>query len=1075
MKTKNYVYVLYFVLFLIKVKAQYEIHLYFNSVGPQVLFCDDYAEFFDTEYMNIYKIGEDGSRININSFLRQEPSDYCFGSLIYDVTSVDEMIIIELLESPSELTDFFAESTVYKIMRFDYPFPDDGTDYSNMFYYNSELTYIDLSLFSFIDVKDMSSMFYNCSKLETIIFPTNENPNKVEKLSDMFSYSAKLTSIDLSQFSLVNAKDMGYMFKGCKQLKYVKFRENEKAEKIENMSDLFADCSSLTSIDLTYFNFKNLKKTQYMFNRCSNLTTIILPTDEKATSLQNCKSMFYGCSQLRSIDLSKFSFVNVGDLSSLFQNCANLETIIFPQDEIASNVQEFGHMFSGCEKLTTINLSNIDFKNARKLSYMFNGCTLLNNINLPTSAKANKVEYYQGMFLNCESITSIDLSNFSFTVAKDITSMFLYCSSLETLILPRDEVVTHIEDLSYMFAICLNLKSIDLSGISFVNVKDISYIFANCLSLETVIFPNDAEINNIENVAYAFANCQNLVSLDLSKFYFHKVEDFSYLFFSCISLENLKFSTKKINRVKNFDHAFYNCSKIQVIDLSDISMISVTNLSNTFSYSEQLKSIKFEINEINNDIIDMNNTFSNCKSITSLDLRFINVNGSISLNHTFSNCISLKELNIFNLNTKESQNTFNFLEDVTLDGCLYYSYDNTHPESSITNKYCQKYIGYHKCGPCINDNLEQYCSMDISGNIVPFHYIYTELEFPISERQCYWSKDFENVAGYTFINNENKSIISYYINYCDHYCDECSENRYGCTQCKNGLYPINIEYNDFLNDIKSYFFCYNKTEMKNYYFDGANQQLIKCEEKCSECLAGFDVCSECNYKEGYYKVEKQKNKCTKYPPGDNWVKDETAQEWRKCNDRCKKCNIQSKTETNHQCTECADNYYPYKTDYNNDMKGARKGLDCWTTEEVALENKNYFLNEDSLFEKCDDSCAVCQNIANNCSECQMNYYYINGHKNGSCFDQSLEGFVLDIVNGENVFVPCFHLCKHCREVSDNFLYQQCTECDEENYTLDIYSLNEAYCIPKRNNNSEFVKELPKWYIDCKDDNLAITN
>ena len=796
MKTKNYVYVLYFVLFLIKVKAQlgsttYEIHLYFNAIGPQVLFCDDNANFFETEHMNIYKIEEGGSRININSFLRQESSDYCLSSIIYDVTSVDEMIIIELLESPSELKDFFAESTVYKIMRFDYPFPDDGTDYSNMFYYNSELTYIDLSQFSFIDVEDMSSMFYNCSKLETIIFPTNESPNKAEKLNDMFSYSAKLTSIDLSHFSLVNAKDMGYIFKGCKQLKYVKFRENEKAEKIENLSDMFADCSSLTSIDLTYFNFKKLKNTQYMFNRCTNLTTVILPTDEKATSLQICKSMFYGCSQLRSIDLSKFSFVNVGDLSSLFQNCANLETVIFPQDEIASNVQEFGHMFSGCEKLTYIDLSNIDFKNAKRLSYMFNGCTLLNNVNLPTSAKANKVEYYQGMFLNCESITSIDLSNFSFTNAKDITSMFLYCSSLETLILPREEVVTHIEDLSYMFAICLNLKSIDLSGISFVNVKDISYIFANCLSLETVIIPNDAEINNIEKIAYAFANCQNLVSLDLSKFYFHEVEDFSYLFFSCISLENLKFSTKKINRVQNFDHTFYNCSKIQAIDLSNINMTSATNLSNTFSYCEQLKSIKFDINEINNDVIDMNNTFSNCKSITSLDLRFINATGNISLNHTFSNCISLKELNIFNLNTNESQNTFNFLEDVSLDGCLYYSYDNTHPESYITNKYCQKYIGYHKCGPCINHNSDEYCSMDINGNIVPFHYIYTELEFQISERQCYWSKDFENVAGYTFINNENKNKISYYINYCDHYCDECSENRYGCTQCKNRLYPIN--------------------------------------------------------------------------------------------------------------------------------------------------------------------------------------------------------------------------------------------------------------------------------------------
>ena len=47
--------------------------------------------------------------------------------------------------------------------------------------------------------------------------------------------------------------------------------------------------------------------------------------------------------------------------------------------------------------------------------------------------------------------------------------------------------------------------------------------------------------------------------------------------------------------------------------------------------------------------------------------------------------------------------------------------------------------------------------------------------------------------------------------------------------------------------------------MKNYYFDEANQNLIKCEENCSECLTAFNVCSKCNYKEGYYKVENQDN------------------------------------------------------------------------------------------------------------------------------------------------------------------------------------------------------------------------
>ena len=770
-------FVLY-LLFLIKANAQLgsinepetkQIHLYFNSIGPQSLFCDDYAEIFGTEKLKVYKIGEDGSIININSLLEEQQLDYCFSSIVLDVTSINEKIIIEFEESPSELRDFFAQSTVSRIERFDYPDPDDDTDYSGMFYCNNELTYVDFSNLSFMNVEDLGNMFYNCSKLETIIFPTNEKPSSVTDFSSMFAFSVKLTSIDISFFSLSNAKDMGYMFKGCKQLQYVRFPENEIAEKIETMTDMFADCTNLISVDLSNFSYKKLKNVGYLFNRCSNLETVIMPSDVKATSIQNCKNMFYGCSKLTSIDLSKFTFVTTKDLSSFFSKCTSLETIIFPQDETATNVEDFSYMFSGCKNLTSINLNNIDFKNAKKLSNMFSECSSLTHVNLPTSEKANKVEYYQNMFLYCESLVSIDLSKFSFINAKDITTMFFNCSNLEELILPQNEVVTNIEDLSYMFSNCFKLTSINLSGIDFAYVKNISYIFANCINLQNIIFGDDAEINNIEKVRYAFANCHKLVSIDLSKFNLQKVEDFSYLFYSCINLENIIFSTTKINNAKIFDHTFYNCSKITTIDLSNIGMNSVINMNYMFSECELLESIKFGKNQINTNMTEMNNTFSNCKSLISLDLSFINSNGNINLNECFSNCNSLKEINIFNLNTNNAENTINFFENVALDGCLYYNYDNIHFGDSITNIFCQNYIGYQKCGPCLNDNSEEYCSMDINGNIVYFHYIDTEVELPISERQCYWSKNFENVAGYTFENNTNKNEISYYINYCDNY------------------------------------------------------------------------------------------------------------------------------------------------------------------------------------------------------------------------------------------------------------------------------------------------------------------
>jgi hypothetical protein len=312
-----------------------------------------------------------------------------------------------------------------------------------------------------------------------------------------------------------------------------------------------------------------------MFSGCKNLAKILLPTDEKATSIQNCYEMFSGCSKLTSIDLSKFSFVNLDDLSYFFNECYSLETIILPQDEIANNINTFDAMFYGCEKLTSINLDNIDFKNAESLYLMFTYCRKLENINLPTSAKADNIEYYDCMFCVCESLISVDLSNFSFTKVTSLDGIFAFCNNLQNVILPKNEIATNVEYISYLFDGCFKLQSIDLSGISFINMKDINHIFNNCKNLETIIFRNDEEIENIEHLEYAFANCHKLISLDLSNFYFEKVENFSYLFFSCNNLKSLKLSPKTINKVKFFNNTFANCTQLESIDLTAINMSSI--------------------------------------------------------------------------------------------------------------------------------------------------------------------------------------------------------------------------------------------------------------------------------------------------------------------------------------------------------------------------------------------------------------------------------------------------------------------------------------------------------------------
>ena len=99
----------------------------------------------------------------------------------------------------------------------------------------------------------------------------------------------------------------------------------------------------------------------------------------------------------------------------------------------------------------------------------------------------------------------------------------------------------------------------------------------------------------------------------------------------------------------------------------------------------------------------------------------------------------------------------------------------------------------------------------------------------------------------------------------------------------------------------------------NYYLDLLNSQFKKCAEKCKECEYGVDLCSICN--DGYYKIEDQEFNCSKLPPAENYAFDLLTNQWRKCDERCKKCYKQTRSKIDHQCLLCNDNYYPYKIEY----------------------------------------------------------------------------------------------------------------------------------------------------------------
>ena len=69
----------------------------------------------------------------------------------------------------------------------------------------------------------------------------------------MFSGCKSITSLDLSHFDFSN-KNMEFFFTSCSSLKYVKFSKEKKL--VNSVERMFSGCILLTSIDISSFDFK---------------------------------------------------------------------------------------------------------------------------------------------------------------------------------------------------------------------------------------------------------------------------------------------------------------------------------------------------------------------------------------------------------------------------------------------------------------------------------------------------------------------------------------------------------------------------------------------------------------------------------------------------------------------------------------------------------------------------------------------------------------------------------------------------------------------------------------------------
>ena len=311
------------------------------------------------------------------------------------------------------------------------------------------------------------NVFNGCSSLESIDlskWSETFNNNCVKSCTSMFANCHNLTSINLSGWDIFKIGDVNSMFNGCRALEstndIIGFNSLNTTEST-NMSYMFANCSALTYVDLSGINGKNNTNSSYMFYQCKNLNNINNIENFNINKVTTMHSMFFKCSGLTSLDLSKWETNNLNNMECMFSGCTSLSNLLFTKDKFnTSKVTTLRCTFGECGALTNLDVSMFNTSNVTTMHGTFSRCSGLTSLDV-SNFNTSKVTNMEYTFDYCSSLESIDLSNWN--ISNVTTTKQMFDSSTSLCVLKMNSELTKLTTLTDMF------KNITTNGILYYN------------------------------------------------------------------------------------------------------------------------------------------------------------------------------------------------------------------------------------------------------------------------------------------------------------------------------------------------------------------------------------------------------------------------------------------------------------------------------------------------------------------------------------------------------------------------------------------------------------------------------
>ena len=359
-------------------------------------------------------------------------------------------------------------------------------------------------------------------------------------------------------------------FYECRNLTEIKGIENLNTENVTYMNYMFYDCSALASLNVSKFNTAEVKDMDFMFYNCSTLTSLNLSNFNNA-KVTTMISMFDGCTKLESLDLSNFNTAEVTNMGCMFYNCS---------------------------ALTSLNLSNFNTAKVTNMSAMFYNCSALTTIYASDKFVTGQLSFSTDMFSGCKNLIGAIGYDETNTNNKD------YANLVDGYFSPEGGFHAYAEfdggtgTLTFRRGVSMPTGAYELNeGRS--NPK----WYDKREKINKVVFDASFASARPTSCYYWFTGCSNLTTIEgIEYLNTEKVTDMICMFFHCSSLTSLDLSNFNTANVTDMGYMFNGCSALTTIFVSDKFVTDlVTKSTDMFSDCKNLiGAIKYDGSKTNN-------------------------------------------------------------------------------------------------------------------------------------------------------------------------------------------------------------------------------------------------------------------------------------------------------------------------------------------------------------------------------------------------------------------------------------------------------------------------------------------